>query len=189
VIGKLFITRSGYDPERGKFVKDPYLGDTPSLGACRPDIRKTVRPGDLLFAISGKVAEVPQFVMGGFEVAQKITASAAFEKFPAQRLRLRPDGQLEGNVIVDDRGGQHQLDNHQNFARRLSDYVIGRNAVALVTPAEIARGRAETLDMLRELFKRQGSKPADIISRFGCTMNEEQARRLYAWLRALKETA
>lgn len=43
MIGKIFITRSGYDPQLGKHVKDPYLGDCPTLGACRPDIRKQLQ--------------------------------------------------------------------------------------------------------------------------------------------------
>ena len=189
VIGKVFITRSGYDPERGKFVKDPFLGEDPSLGACRPDIRKRVGPGDYIFTVSGKIPEAPQFVMGGFEVAEKVSASEAFKRFPEQRLHRRPDGQLAGNVIVNSRGQQHPLDNHSNFARRLSDYVIGKNGIALVTPGEIARGRSETLDILRDILKREGSKPADIITRFGCELDEDQAHRLYAWLRSLKETA
>jgi hypothetical protein len=36
MVGKIFITRSGYDPQLGKHVKDPYLGPCPTLGACRP---------------------------------------------------------------------------------------------------------------------------------------------------------
>lgn len=40
MVGKIFITRTGYDPQLGKHVKDPYLGPCPTLGACRPDVRK-----------------------------------------------------------------------------------------------------------------------------------------------------
>ena len=72
--GKIFITRSGYDPQRGKHVKDPYLEGEPSLGACRPDVRKQLKPGDYVFVISGKVKGADQFVMGGFEVDRKIHA-------------------------------------------------------------------------------------------------------------------
>jgi hypothetical protein len=36
MIGKIFITRSGYDPQLGKHVKDPYLGANPTLGAYDP---------------------------------------------------------------------------------------------------------------------------------------------------------
>lgn len=42
--GYIFITKSGYDPGAGKHVKDPYLGDIPTIGACRPDLRKRVEP-------------------------------------------------------------------------------------------------------------------------------------------------
>jgi hypothetical protein len=54
MIGKIFITRSGYDPQLGKHVKDPYLGANPTLGACRPDVRRQLNEGDHIFVISGK---------------------------------------------------------------------------------------------------------------------------------------
>jgi hypothetical protein len=75
MVGKIFITRSGYDPERGKHMKDPYLGPSPTLGACRPDIRKQLKQGDHMFVISGRVPNFNQFVMGGFEIESKIPAS------------------------------------------------------------------------------------------------------------------
>ena len=31
MVGKIFITRSGYDPQVGKHIKDPYLGPRPTL--------------------------------------------------------------------------------------------------------------------------------------------------------------
>ena len=46
MIGKIFITSSGYDPELGRQVHDPYLGPRPTLGACRPDIRRQLKEGD-----------------------------------------------------------------------------------------------------------------------------------------------
>src|SRR6478752_1549801 len=107
MVGKIFITRSGYDPQYGKHIKDPYLGPNPSLGACRPDIRIRVKEGDHLFFISGKLRNVNQYVMGGFEVENKIDAMKAYQRFPEQRLHLREDGQLAGNVIVDENGAQH----------------------------------------------------------------------------------
>src|SRR6266436_690302 len=119
MIGKIFITSTGYDPQLGKHVKDPYLGENPSLGACRPDFRRQVKERDHLFVISGKLPNVRQYVMGGFEVVQKIDAQEAYQRFPEQRLRLRQDGQLTGNIIVDANGEQHELDNHdsQTFMR------------------------------------------------------------------------
>lgn len=100
MVGKIFITLTGYDPQLGKHVKDPYLGPNPSLGACRPDIRKQLSRGDHIFVISGKVPFANQFVMGGFEIAEKIDALTAYHQFPEQRLQTRTDGQLTGNIII-----------------------------------------------------------------------------------------
>ncbi|MDC3952752.1 hypothetical protein [Polyangium jinanense] len=191
MIGKIFITSSGYDPELGKHVKDPYLGDSPSLGACRPDIRKKVFPGDHIFTISGKVRGIPQFVMGGFEVAAKVHANDAYRAFPEQRLRRLDDGQLTGNVVVNAEGHKHPLDTHKHngFDQRLENYLIGKNPIALVTPQEIARGRSETLEVLCEVLKKQGMSPKQVVGRFGTTLNEEQVLALRAWLQSIKRAA
>jgi hypothetical protein len=143
MIGKIFITSSGYDPQFGKHVKAHYLGQNPSLGACRPDFRRQVNVGDHLFVILGKLPNVRQLVMGGFEVLQKIDAQEAYQRFPDQRLQLREDGQLTGNIIVDENGAQHELDNHKSetFARRVPNYIVGANPIALIEPE---RGRARS---------------------------------------------
>ena len=80
--GKIFVTSSGFDPEKGKDVKDPYLGPNPSLGACRPDIRKQLQKRDQIFVVSGKIRNVAQFVIGGFEIEEKISALEAYHRFP-----------------------------------------------------------------------------------------------------------
>ena len=184
MIGEIFITSSGFDPQQGKLVKDPYLGPAPSLGICRPDIRKRVVPGDYIFVISGKVPGVQQYVIGGFEVEEKIHAMAAFQRFPAQRLH-RSDGQLAGNIIVNSRGKQHKLDEHRGFERRIDNYIVGKNPIALTTPQEIARGREETLDVLREITRKHGSAPINVIGR-GCKLTEDQVLQLRDWLYSIK---
>ena len=108
MIGKIFITRTGYDPQLGRHIKDPYLGDVPSMGACRTDFRKQLNVGDHIFLISGKVKEADQFVVGGFEVAKKMHAMQAYYEFPEQRLHTREDGQLAGNIILNYEGMQHR---------------------------------------------------------------------------------
>lgn len=189
MIGKIFITRQGYDPQLGKHVKDPYLGETPSLGACRPDIGRSVKQGDHIFTISGKVKGASQFVMGGFEVARKILALEAFSTFPDLRLRTLEDGQLTGNIIVDELGRQHNLDNHKNFDRRIQNYVVGTNLIAIREASEIQRCRVETLEALQEIFKKKGTKPIDIIGHYGCKMTEVQVHELRKWLTSLKVAA
>lgn len=187
MIGKIFITSTGYDPQLGKHVKDPYLGANASLGACRPDLRRQVREGDHLFVISGKLPNVRQFVMGGFEVAQKIDAQQAYERFPDQRLQMRDDGQLTGNIIVDESGAQHKLDNHDpvTFIKRTSNYIVGTDCISLVEPEEIALGREQTLDVLREIFKKNGGSPFEIVGHYGSQMTEDQVKQLREWLLSL----
>jgi hypothetical protein len=187
MFGNIFITRSGYDPEKGKHVKDPYLGNVPTLGACRPDIRHRVAPGDYIFVISGKLPRVPQYIIGGFEVEQKIDAMTAYRMFPDQRLHLREDGELGGNVIVNSRGKQHRLDSHTSFERRISDYVIGRNPIALTTPDEVSRGREQTLDVLRSVLRKPGLSPIDVVGRWGSKLSEDQVLQLRDWLYSLKQ--
>jgi hypothetical protein len=189
MIGQIFITRSGYDPERGRHVKDPYLGPTPTMGACRPDIRKRLTTGDHIFTISGKVSGVSQFVMGGFEIAEKISATQAYERFPEQRLSQRSDGQLAGNVIITASGEQHELDTHTSFDTRINNYVVGREPLVLRTPREIALGRAETLEILREILKRKGNRPFDILGRSGARLTENQIVDLRDWMTSIRRRA
>jgi hypothetical protein len=189
VIGKIFITRSGYDPELGKHVKDPYLGPNPTLGACRPDIRNQLKKGDHIFVISGKIPDFNQFVMGGFEIEQKIPAIEAYRLYPDLRLRRLQDGQLTGNIIVTADGRQHELDDHNSFDRRIKNYVVGTNPLLLTTPGEIAEGRKQTLEALRDILHKKGKSPFEVVGRFGTPLTDEQIIQLRAWLEAVKRAA
>lgn len=186
MIGKIYITRQGYDPQLGKHVKDPYLGPRPTLGACRPDVRKKVVPGDYIFAISGRVKEAPQYVMGGFEVERKIDMREAYKMLPEHRLKLLDDGQVTGNIIVNGRGRQHKLDTHETFKSRLKNYIIGCNPIILSSAAEIARGRLETLVALQDILKRRGRSPIEIVGRWGTWLDEDQVKQVRMWLLSLK---
>ena len=185
--GRIYITSSGYDPERGRQIKDPFLGATPTLGACRPDIRRLLVPGDLIFVVSGSVPGIPQFIFGGFEVAEKIDAMAAYRRFPALRLHRLSDGQIRGNIIVDARGKRHQLDTHEveTFERRIVDYVVGKNPIALVEPDEIARARDETVQLLRDVLGKPGTRPIDIMGR-ASKLDHQQAGYIQDWMRDVK---
>lgn len=184
--GYTFITRTGYDPEKGKLIKDPYLGDIPTLGACMTNIRRQVVPGDHIFVISGKIPGLPQYIVGGFEVAEKINALAAYRRFPELRLRKLDDGQLMGNIIVDAQGNQHPLDNHSSFERRIANYIVGRNPIALTAPHEIAQGREETLAVLKSILRRSGPSPIKIVGRGGSRLDYKQVLELRDWLLSVK---
>ena len=186
MVGKIFITRSGYDPERGRHVKDPYLGPGPTLGACRPDIRRRVSQGDHIFVVSGKLPDVQQFVMGGFEVDTKIDAIQAYTKLPQHRLRRLPDGQITGNIIVNANAERHLLDDHESFDSRVKNYILGKNLLALKTTEEITQGRAQTLEALQEILQKKGISPFALIGRWGMQLTEKQVLELRAWLDLMK---
>ncbi len=141
--GYIYVTSSGYDPERGDYVKDPYLGDTPSLGACMPHIRRQVERGDHLFVVSGKIPNLQQYVIGGFEVDEIIDSMEAYRRFPEQRLHRDEQGRVLGNIICDGQGNRHALDHHnpgddEKFEARVQNYVIGKNALLVDGPLAIS---------------------------------------------------
>lgn len=186
MVGKIFITRTGYDPQLGKHVKDPYLGPEPTLGACRPDLRQQLSEGDHIFVVSGKVRGADQFVMGGFEIKSKMSAFDAYAQFPQHRLRRQSDGQLTGNIIVNAHGEQHELDDHETFSSRIKNYVVGRNPVILETPWEVFHGREQTLDKLQDILGRRGESPFQVVGRWGTSLSELQVIQLRDWLTSIK---
>ena len=174
MVGKMFITRTDYDPQLGRHVKDPYLGPEPTLGACRPDLRRQLSEGDHIFVVSGKVRGVHQFVMGGFEIKSKMNAIEAHAQFPQHRLRRRSDGQLTGNIIVNSHGEQHELDDHETFSSRINNYLVGTNPIILEDSYEVFQGRERTLDALRQILGKGGDSPFQVVGRWGTSLSELQ---------------
>src|SRR5262245_49994656 len=114
------------DPGKGWKLNDPIFGKVPTLGACVPNIRRIVVPGDHIFVISGRFPSVQQYVVGGFQVAEKISALAAYGRFPELRQRVSGDGIVSGNIIVTPQGKQSAADYHENFERRIENYIVGK---------------------------------------------------------------
>jgi hypothetical protein len=184
--GYIYTMYAGADPGHDWTLNDPIFSKSPTLGACVPHIRRAVEVGDNIFVISGNVPGVKQFIVGGFEVAEKINALAAHKRFPEYRLKRDASGQVLGNIIVDSRGNHHPLDEHKNFERRIENYIVGRNPVVLTTPLQFKAAREETVDILADVFGKKGGKPFDIIGRYR-KMNEEQVGQLRTWLKDLSE--
>jgi len=188
--GYVYTMFKGADPGEGWEMTDPIFdkGKKPTMGACRPDIRKQVKSGDQIFVVSGRVAGVQQYVVGGFAVEQKITQLAAYTRFPENRQHVGPDGIPLGNVIVLEDGSQNPIDYHTNFENRVDNYIIGQDPIVLETPEEIRRGRAETLTALKEIFHREGDTVFKIIGR-GRRLNEDQVEQMRRWLSGIKNAS
>lgn len=186
--GYIYISSPNADPARNRNLNDPMFRSPPTLGGCMPNIRRLVLPGDHVFVISGTTRGVQQYVVGGFQVAEKISALAAYDRFPENRLRRDEDGRLLGNVLVDGNGQQHPLDTHAaaTFASRIENYLVGTNAVALETPEEVERGRNETLERLSLILERpRANRVIDIMGRWA-KLDEAQVERTLDWLRGIK---
>ena len=183
--GYIYTMYQGADPGRGWILNDPIFGKYPTLGACVPNIRRAVEIGDYLFFVSGRIPSERQFVVGGFKVKEKISALAAYRRFPENRIHRHENGQILGNVIVDASGKQHPDDKHTNFARRVENYIVGGNPVVLESDVEILRSRNETLPVLEQIFGKQGNRVFDVIGRHR-RLNESQVGELLSWLEEVK---
>ena len=175
----------GADPSVGWQMTDPLFGSVPTLGACMPNIRRVVTQGDHIFVISGRVEGTRQYIVGGFEVEDKIAALAAYDRFPGNRQHLRPDGTVGGNIIVTPDGRQSDLDYHGNFEKRVENYVVGKNPLYLETSKEVNRGREETIDALTDVLGKPGKTPSEIIGRWR-RLDGTQITKLRDWLTSLK---
>ncbi len=184
--GYIYTMYAGADPSRGWVMNDPTFRKSPTLGACVPNIRRAVSVGDHIFVISGRIKDERQFVVGSFEVAEKINALAAYRRFPECRLKPHENGQVVGNIIVDSRGKHHPLDDHSNFEKRIENYIVGRNPLVLETPTQFKAAKEETLDLLSDVFERKGMRVFDIIGRYR-KMNEGQVEQMRVWLKRLSE--
>lgn len=182
--GYIYTSYAGADPDAGWTMSDPIISQTPTLGACVPNIRRAVHVGDWVFSVSGRVPGRAQFVVGGFRVTEKIDQLAAYKRFPENRLRSEGD-QTVGNVIVNADGTQHVDDRHTNFERRLENYIVGDQPIVMKTVEEITRSRAETLAKLSQIFGREGNRVFDVIGRFR-KMDEGQVNQVRDWLEAIK---
>jgi len=183
--GYIYTMYAGADPGYGWSMNDPIFGPVPTLGACVPNIRRAVEKGDFVFVISGRIPGERQFVVGGFKVAQKISSLSAHRRFPENRLRLTPDGQVVGNVIVKSDGTQHALDTHSNFANRVENYLVGCDASYFETHTQYTAARSDTLGVLSDVFNKEGQRVFDIIGRYR-KMESNQVTQLLEWIQSIK---
>ena len=189
--GYIYIAGRGADPALRGDLNDPLFGPIPTLGACMPRIRKAIEPGDFIFIVSGRTAGVQQYVIGGMEVREKISALAAYERFPQNRIRRDQNGQLSGNIIVNADGSRSHLDEHDpgSFEGRIRNYIVGRNATELVTDAEVERGRERTLNLLANVLDRpRANRVIDIMGRQR-RLDAPQVQSIVNWLEQIKAGA
>lgn len=175
----------GADPAKGWEMTDPIYKGIPTMGACRPDIRRAVERGDFIFSVSGRVVNIKPHVVGAFSVDQKIDALMAYDRFPEKRMRINDDGILQGNVIVDEKGERLPFDYHTNHAKRVSNYIIGADPIFFDKENEIEKAKNETLEILNYIFGTKEEKVSKIIARWR-KMDASQVKDLLDWMKKIK---
>lgn len=183
--GYIYTMYSGADPSQGWTMTDPIYGKVPTLGACMPNIRKSVEKNDYIFSISGKIQNVKQYVVGGFSVDEKINALAAFNRLPENRMHINPTGVLSGNIIVDENGKHVEADYHSNYEKRIENYIIGKNPIVIEGEKQVEKAREETLYMLNQLFGKEESSVYKIIARWR-KLDEAQIKDLLGWMNDIR---
>ena len=182
--GYIYTMFAGADPDKGWRMTDPILTPVPTLGACVPNIRRLVVTGDHIFVVSGRTRKVQQYVVGGFQVAEKIDALTAYHRFPENRMRPGPDGQSLGNIVVNADGTHHELDPHDSFERRVENYIVGCNPIFIESPSAVEIARRETVQVLGNVLGRPGTSLHQVMGRWH-RLDAAQIEHLRVWLRSL----
>lgn len=179
--GYIYTMFAGADPGAGWAMTDPIFGKKPTLGACMPNVRRLVVPGDHIFVVSGRVPNASQYIVGGFRVAEKIDALAAYHRFPENRMKVGLAGTTTGNIIVLPDGTQNPADYHTGFAERVKNYVVGEDQVQITKARAVEQARLETVKVLSEIFGRKGSSVKEVIGRWR-KLDGAQIRDLREWI-------
>jgi hypothetical protein len=179
------------DPAAGRPLADPMFGRVTTMGMCRPDLRKLVKAGDHLFVLSGKIKGVSQYLIGGLAVDEKIDSIIALDRFPENSLKILPDGNKRGNLIVTPSGGRSPLDHHsaESFEKRVKNFIVAREAIYLNSDKEAELGRERTLDVLRHVFDDPKAKSVHEIVYRNRVLDEKQVKMLLDALSAIKSDA
>lgn len=180
----------GSDPGAGLPLVDPILSSPrPTMGTCRPDLRRMVRPGDHIFVVSGsRGSTFRQYVIGGMQIDGKLQDQIeALRQIPENALTFN-GVQKSGNIIALPDGSQHPRDRHTNFENRIKNYILGSNPVMLETQQEVALGRERSVDILSDLFARSGSRIQQVMGR-SRKLSDAQALRLRQALEDIKREA
>jgi hypothetical protein len=181
------------DPGMGHPLVDPMLtgGKRPTMGTCRPDLRRLVTLGGQIFVVSGSMGRnVGQYVIGGFEIDNKLEDQLeAIRNFPENRLKFDEDGTRHGNIIALPDGTQDPRDDHSKFESRIRNYVVGKNPIVLESPREVALGRERSVDILADVLDQpRAARVQQVIGRWR-KLSDAQAERLRQALMDLKRDA
>jgi hypothetical protein len=173
---------------RGKawIDNDPHFWTSPpTWGICRNDLRRKAHRGDYIFFVLPKRARHPQMVFGYMRVADKISHDQAFRHRDLVTKRMAQKNP-NGNIIVDAKGNYNRFDlgAHKHIFEKVKmEYVVGdHRSSRLLIDREIRALAPNFVETLRRILCRTGTRPIDLITRYGCELSELQVKHLLKWL-------
>jgi hypothetical protein len=179
------LSRSKCNP-LGQLDNDPHFWESPpTWGICRPDIREKSKPGEYVFFVLPRRAELPQMIYGYMKIAEIITHAEAYHR-PELNLKRMGNKNPNGNVIVDERGLYNRFDagvHKWNFEKIKRRYAIGIEKKSdFLPPQKIRKLAPEFLPVLNRIFGVNESRVIDVVSRWGSVMSDRQVSEMLEWL-------
>lgn len=171
---------------KGWIDNDPHFWTSPpTWGICRNDLRLKIDVGNYVFFVLPKKSKHPQTIFGYLQVRDIVTHDDAFNHIELRSKRMG-NKNPNGNIIVDELGHYNRFDGgaHKGiFEKVRGRYVVG-NAVGsrFLTGSEIQALAPDFVKVLRRILGKQGRRPIDLISRYGCELSGSQVDEFLKWV-------
>ena len=168
-------TMAGADPGHGWILNDTDLRARSHSRSMRTEHKARGAGGRQYFRCEWQGSRRPAICRWWVPGSRKDQCVGRLQALSRESARPGPVD-VRGNIIVTGNGQHHPLDDHDNFARRVENYIVGRKPVYLENPREYNAAREESLDVLSRIFKRRGRRIFDVIGRYR-KMNSDQVKR------------
>lgn len=171
---------------KGWVDNDPHFWtNPPTWGICRNDIRRRVKEGSYIFFVLPMKAKHPQMIFGYLNICKILTHQDAFSCADLKSKRMGKKNP-NGNIIVDERGRYNRYDGgmHKHiFGKVKQQYAIGDSVASrFLTRSEILGFAPNFVGALRRILEKEGTRPIDLISRYGCELSAGQVQEFLRWL-------
>ena len=175
---------------RGKewLDNDPHFWTMPpTWGICRNDLRRKATEGDTIIFVLPKHGKHSQMIFGYLKIKEIITHKQALSRSSLNSKKMG-NKNPNGNIIVDSNGRYNRYDGgaHKHvFARVKQRYAIGDvNESRMLDKDTIEKLAPSFLNMLITITGINGSRPIDIITRYGIELSDRQVKKLVYWVNA-----
>jgi len=167
---------------------DPHFWSLPpTWGICRTDFRRSIKPGEYIFFVLPKNADLPQMIYAYFKVEEQISHEEAYIRFP--KKRMHKNFNKNGNIIVDEFGryNKYDLNIHKDRFDSIREYyLLGEEIESeflLRNPDKIIKLSKSFLKILGKVFGTQRESVYGYLTRKGRRLDDEQVEILLEFLK------